>query len=567
MVKPRPATGLLLRRLVRLQGEFGGSAANEKLACLRGLSRSPLSSAVQVAALHEALCFLRAYPDDARVLTRVTDMLERFGARPDLRRFARRLEDTGIAGTALHYPYFADTAAWLAARFPERLHVDWERVDDALEQRILDRLDPLVLFPETPGLDEVDRSARGWLAALAGPHEADGAFLARGFAAIRADPFLREAYYDELGLPLVLEPGPGTPTRTRAHSTPGAGRIVFQTGALRRARPDLERALARRPRVRVLGRKDAARMITLAREAMVTRTRDLDAFVYGDERDVRLLECEDGLAFAAIGLQPERRLPLEAVYAFLTLKNGVPIGYVLNSALFGSAEIAYNVFPTFRSAEAGHVYGWVLASVRHLFGVDSFTIYPYQLGHGNEEGLASGAWWFYQKLGFRPRAPAALALMERELVRMRRSPTHRSSRATLKRLAAHNMYLALERPRRDVIGEISPGRISLAVSAYLSRRFGSERARGELECAAEAVRRFGAGSWARWSEPERLAWKRWAPMLLMLRGVERWSRAERREAVEVVRAKGGRRESDFVARFDRHARLRAAVLRLARPAT
>ena len=46
-----------------------------------------------------------------------------------------------------------------------------------------------------------------------------------------------------------------------------------------------------------------------------------------------------------------RRLVFEAVYGFLTLKNGVPIGYVLLSALYRSAEVAYNVFDSFRGAE------------------------------------------------------------------------------------------------------------------------------------------------------------------------------------------------------------------------
>ena len=54
---------------------------------------------------------------------------------------------------------------------------------------------------------------------------------------------------------------------------------------------------------------------------------------------------------------------LECVYAFLTLKNGIPIGYVLTSALMESAEIAYNVFDTYRGAEAAHVYARVLAMV------------------------------------------------------------------------------------------------------------------------------------------------------------------------------------------------------------
>mgnify|MGYP006270346331 CR=1 FL=1 len=42
---------------------------------------------------------------------------------------------------------------------------------------------------------------------------------------------------------------------------------------------------------------------------------------------------------------------------------------------------------------------------RAAAGADAFTIYPYQLGHENDEALRSGAWWFYQKSGFRPRDP------------------------------------------------------------------------------------------------------------------------------------------------------------------
>jgi hypothetical protein len=51
--------------------------------------------------------------------------------------------------------------------------------------------------------------------------------------------------------------------------------------------------------------------------------------------------------------------------------------------------------------------------------------------------------------------------------------------------------------------------------------------------------------------------------VLLLPRLERWSEAERRSLVEVIRAKGGRRESDFVRRFDAHRRLRAAIRDLA----
>lgn len=554
-----------LRRLERIRAEFGGDAlTEEKLACLRALERATLPSAAAVLRLHEVLCLLRAYPDDAAVLAQVTRMLTGFARRRDLRRHAAELAESGVAGTLLRYPFFADTAFWLARRFPRELALDWEMVDDELEQRLLDRLDPLVHYSESPALDEADFTLREWLARLKGPEEGEGAFLARRFAALDAGPHLREAYYDELGVPLVLAPGRGTPSRTLARAPFGSDEPVFQRGALRHARPELPAALRRRPRVIELSRAEGARMITLAREAMVARSRDLDVFVYGDPRDVRRIECEDGLAFAAIGFRPERRLMLEAVYGFLTLKNGVPIGYVLNSALFGSAEVAYNVFETFRGGEAAHVYGWVLTVVRHLFEVDTFTIYPYQLGHENEEGLASGAWWFYQKLGFRPRDAGTLRLMRSELARQRRDPRRRSSRAVLVRLARHNVYYSLGRPRADVIGEVDLGAIGLAASAYLARRFGSERERGTRTCAREAAERLGLRSFAGWSAGERLAWQRWAPLILLLDGVERWSRAEKLAAAAVVRAKGGRRESEFARRFDAHRKLGAGLLRMAR---
>ena len=539
---------------MEIRAQFGGGIGGRKLERLREAERTRLPSARAVHDLHETLCFLRAYPDDAHLLAQVERMLAGFDRRGDLRRFAKELADSGIAGTETRYRFFAETAFWLARRYPGDLFVDWPELSVKQEEMLLERLPLLAHFAETPGLDEAPLSLRQWVRRMKGEREGDGAFLARRFDAIDAEPFLKQAFYDEVDLPLRLRAAPDAPSRTHARfKSP----IHWQRGPLRRERPDLRVALRARPKVRVATEREGKELIRLAREAMVTRERDLDVFMYGDPRDVRLLDGGEGLVFAAIGFQPERRLLLEAVYGFLTLKNGVPIGYVLNSALFGSAEIAYNVFETYRGAEAGHVYGWVLACVRHLFGVDAFTIYPYQLGQDNDEAIDSGAWWFYQKLGFRPRDRDALALMRRELARMRQRPKYRSSRSTLTRLADHNLYYFMGRPRSDVIGEVSLMDIGLAATDFLARH-------GRGDHSREAARRFGVRSFSGWTRDERVAWARWAPLLLLAKGVEGWTAAERRTAVAVVRAKGGRRESDFVRLFDRHRKLRGAILRVER---
>jgi len=241
---------------------------------------------------------------------------------------------------------------------------------------------------------------------------------------------------------------------------------------------------------------------------MVTRSRDLDVFEHGDPNDVWLVDCGQGLQFVCVGAVPERRLLLEAVYAFLTLKNGVPTGYVLASALFGSSEVAYNVFETFRGGESAYIYGRVLAMARHLFGSDTFTIDTYQLGQDNEEGLKSGAWWFYYKRGFRPHDAEVRRVLRAELKRMRRNPRHRSSFATLKKLAAANVFFYLGRPHPDVLGRVSLGNIGLGIARYCAERFGADREAAIRTCNQEAARLLGVGSRREWSAGERLWWER-----------------------------------------------------------
>ncbi len=554
-----------LRRLIRVQGEHGPGLAREKLALLTQLGGVILARASQVLALHEALCFLRAYPDDAEVLGRVEQMLATFEQRIDLRRHRRALADTGIAGTELRFRFFAAPARRLVARWPGHVRVDWAAFDGAA------RLEPLLplltLYAERAAFDDHAARPRAWLRRYAGV-DTDAALLLEGFRGLPTDDRTRDALYDALDPPLVLSPGPGTPSRTRekARGFP----VVFQSGPLRRARPDLAAEIRRPPRS--VGRaspEEAVALIELARDTMVPRERDLEVFAYASPDDVRVVDAGEGLVFACIGVQPERRSLLEAVYGFLMLKNGVAIGYALASALFGSSEVAYNVFETFRGGETSLVFARLLATIRHLFGSTSFAIDPYQLGHGNAEGIASGAFWFYQKLGFRPRDPEVVVLMERELARMKARRGHRSSRATLAALARRYVFFQLGRPRRDVLGALSMPAVAAAVSGHVAARFGADRARAQRTLVREALAALGVerAAFASLPRAERQAVERWAPLLAVLPGFGSFSARDRNALLSVMRAKGGVVESEFVARFGAHRALARAIRSLAGRAT
>jgi len=554
----KPAAALT--RLESLVAVYTLESAREKRDLVAALLPVRLPDARSVVRLHELLCFLRAYPDDRRLLRSVERGLRAFSERRDLRRHREDLAGSGIAGTPIDYRLYWIMARWLVRHWPDRLAIDWEEFDG--EERLAPFLAALVPPTDRAALESSEWSGREWIEAMKAPRETDAGFLVRRIDAIPGEELHKETLFEFIDAPYRLMPGPGAPSRTTARYPKSP--VVFRTAPLRRDRPDLGEALRRPPlTLEAVSSRDGARLIGMARESMLTRARDLDIFAFADSRDVRLADCGDGLQFACFGARPERRTLFDVVSGYITLQNGVPIGYVQSHALLGSAGLAYNVFETFRGAEAAYVFGRMLATVGAVTGADAFHIDPYQLGSGNEEGQRSGAWWFYYKLGFRPEEPQVKRLLARELKAMQRNPKHRSSPATLVRLAEDNLYWDAGAPRPDTVGRISLSGSALVVSRYLAERFGGRREHGLRTCADEAATITGAGSRRSWSAAEREAWRRWAPVVLTLDDVPRWTDAEKRDLVAVIRAKGGRRESDFIRRFDAHRRLRAAIVNLA----
>ena len=153
--------------------------------------------------------------------------------------------------------------------------------------------------------------------------------------------------------------------------------------------------------------------------------------------------------------------------------------------------------------------------------------------------------------------------MRRELSRMKAKPSYRSGERTLKQLASSNLFLDLSKPRQDVLGFLPLGNVGLRITQYLAENFGHDRRRASKVCSEKAAARLGVRSFRSFAPSERLAWRHWSPLILILPGLERWPRQDKRALVDVVRAKGGRRESDYLLRFDQHRRLRRTIRTLA----
>ena len=267
-----------------------------------------------------------------------------------------------------------------------------------------------------------------------------------------------------------------------------------------------------------------------------------------------------------IGVPPEYRLPLRAYHAALIFKNGVPVAYFEGLSLFERMESGFNLYYTFRDGETAWLYARILRLMRQLLGVTVFSIEPYQIGHENEEGIDSGAFWFYRKLDFRPVRPELMKLTLSEEQKISAKPDYRTSARTLRRLAGGHLLFDLEVPAgyESILSDwdqFAVRSLGLAIQRRMAQDFNGEV--GKIRTASgQFVKRALALKTDRWREPELNALENLALVLAMIPGVERWSADEKHLTAQIIRAKARTDEARYLRLMQRHTKLRGGVIAL-----
>lgn len=545
-----------LAALERLKGRYGAADALHKLQRLRKLEKQRLRSARAVLQLHELLCFLRAFPDNAAVAAQLERMLARFSQRADVRAFSDELAYTGIAGTTIWFSFFWPTALWLAGHWPSLLRFD--RNDTVAGDNLTKAL-PLLCSPlEAAALRERRLDGFAAIDRLRG-RQTDAAFVIARIAALPGDDATREAIYDAINPSCELLPGGrGSKTPSRTLDRFGAAPRAYRRTPQSHERFDLRVALERAPQsIRRLSSRSGAKVLDLARRVLVPRQRDLDAFSWGNPRDVWLVDDGGGLAFALIGVLPARRAAVAAIYGTLYLQNGVPIGYGQSDHVGPACALSFNVFETFRGGEASRVLARLLAALHAVFRAASFSVEPYQLGQGNDEAIASGAWWFWFKHGFLPRAAEARAAARVEQRRSARDPQHRSSEAALRRLAQWHLFFERNPARPTPLPPLAD--LGLRVASLLAKTH-VDRDTAIDTCVRQAQRRCGLASVPGRSAAQHAAWRHWGPLLMLLPRLARWPAADKRALLNLIVMKAAPGEREYVLRVAAHTRLRRELL-------
>ncbi|HEX8422598.1 MAG TPA: hypothetical protein VF634_04265 [Pyrinomonadaceae bacterium] len=569
---PAPSIEQLLDQLDELKRPNGARERARLESLLRRTAQRRFTEAETLIRFHEITLYLRAYPQSASLLTDAEKILDSFAARVERLRAAgadltpfERPEVSGIAGTGFAAVYGYHITRWLARTHPSRVALVWdETADHAHFNVVWPRFLPL--FEEDAYVD-AHVPFLEWLRAAKGKGESDLAWLVRAFERLPIDDKARAELFEPLRLWVRWELGTSQATRTLMRRRRTAREIFYHDSPLLgRRNVSLARELdapEQKLPVERLSRVEGERLLASGRDTMAVRFRELHGFTHGDASRVLRADAGRGLEIFLWGVRPERRLPLLAYHCGIFFKNGVPAGYHEGLSLFERVEIGLNLFYTFREGESAWAYARLMRLYKQLLGADTFSIDPYQLGgSGNEEGIESGAFWFYRKLGFRPTRADLAKLVAAEERKLAARQNYRTSPGLLRRLASgHVLFETSDAPAPGAWDRFQVRRIGLTVGRRMAREFDGD-ARAIRDASVKAVRRALGATGEKLNAAEERAFSNFALVLALIPGLARWTTAEKREVMQIIRAKAGADELRYLRLLCRHARLRRAIIAL-----
>jgi hypothetical protein len=521
------------------------------------LGAAGLESARDLLHLHDSLLFTLAYPKNRQELRQAQRELVRVAAaarnvsESTNARARRVLESSGIAWSSHSTAFSYDIAAWLALRHAQNAEIDGAGDGGFPLQSVLQLCLPAIeaefLEAASSGINELLDEGKG---------EGETSRLSWLIEQLERVPLrrAREVLYEALQLYITVSPKDSPLSRTFARGLPL--RPFYHERLLRTV--DARELIAKPiPYPRPLSRDDRIALLDTARAVLTMMGRETDPISAATPDGVEYRELERGFAIALYSMPAERRFPLETHCGFVLFKNSVPVAYGGGWPFFEQCKIGINVFAPFRGGESAYSFCQVLRVYAQRFDVDHFVVEPYQFGAGNREGLLSGAFWFYYRLGFRPEGRPQAALAASEFERIGAHKGYRSPIELMRRLTRCDLGLRLSVCEPSTRWP-DPALLSLAVTQWIGSRFKGDRAYAQAAALKRVRAALDVGEEARWSDGERHTFSVLSPLIAMIPDLDRWPRREKRGCVAIMRAKGADDEARYFRLLCRHARLRAA---------
>lgn len=449
--------------------------------CLKYLSSLPFTIHQDLVHYFEALLFILAYPADEAQRTLAEKEMLRISTflKSKVKESHPILVNSGLPFTPTKTRFSHDMVRWLLVH-PHGTTTLHDFVDPSHSLNDVLRITlPSIEQPETTaGLDNLEL-----MDALKVPPSKRLPFIINELSRVDELPYVKDHLYD--GLQAVVCITPGDKALSKAFNRLPVTETYFHKDLQKKIDSSaILNASIPAPIQQDISTKEVT--VRVVKNAMLLTGRETDPCTYMDENSFRLYQLERGISIAIYGMVPSRQMPLESYVGYTAFKNGFPVAYG-GAWIFGErANFGINIFKPYRNGESAFVMAQLLRLYRHVFNIQYFEVEAYQFGLDNPEGIASGAFWFYYRFGFRPldKQLRAIALKEEKKIKERKG--YRTSEKVLVQLTGSNIGLAFGRKIHAGVQDIA-----IRVTKMIGQRYGGDRIRAEQICRRNFLQKSG----------------------------------------------------------------------------
>ncbi|MBK9982679.1 MAG: hypothetical protein IPP15_09700 [Saprospiraceae bacterium] len=451
---------------------FDPISLETKFKCLKDLSKMILPVNKELITYFETLLFIIAYPSDAtqlflaeKELLRITKILQ-----ANRKSQSKLFDNSGMPFTSTITRFSHDGVRWLLAH--PHCNVTFNSFESPtlqLNEVLRMTLTSLEKSETTAGL-----SNQSLMDMLLVPEKQRLRFIINELARLDHLPFIKDHFFDRLEL--FVRVTPKDKLFSKAYNRLDFPSPYFNLELLKKFEVK-EVIIKTLPACAEMLNEESEKVVYVIKNSMAVTGRETDPTTFMEDGSLRLYHLERGISVAIYSMIPSRQLPLESYVGFTAFKNGFPVAYG-GAWVFGErANFGINIFESFRNGESAFILAQLLRVYKHVFKLCYFEVEPYQFGLDNPEGIASGAFWFYYRFGFRPLdlTLGQKANEEHEKIKTRKG--YRTSHKTLIRFTESSIGLKLGK-------SVPPGVVDVTarVTRMIQRRYNGDRILAEADC-------------------------------------------------------------------------------------
>ena len=547
-LRPRHETALI-NELRQISLKFGEPFCSRKVELLTITTGLTIHKAKEILLYHDTLLCLLAWPENKVIFHRTVSAMKKLIADTKKNMLINKnleaeLDGTGIAGTELTgrfsyaiarwlvHEFYTDTELHSSLAYPETIKSFFRQLIPAVEYENVSvgELNLLQRIKKLKGSNKV--TAIGWLIHLL--EAAQLPYQTKEFLFNELRPFINWKLNHHLF--------------NRSSLTLTTKKISFQQ-SVAPSTEILKTITAKLPLPSRLTRKQKKQLVSIARATLIFMYRETEPFSYADEKEVQLFELENGISIALYSMIKEQRLSIESYVGYLLFKNGIPVAYG-GGWIFGErCQFGINILPPFRNGESSYFFSQLLRVYHKYYGIKSFVIKPYQFGKNNTEALKSGAFWFYYKHGFRSDKEELQALAIQESEKKRKDSKYRTPVSLMKKFTGATLSLNLS---KKTIPLFDAAIVSQAITDFINTEYNGNRNAALLACVKKSKKELSSKVLAGWNQYEKKVWQHWSLLVQTFLSVSKWSPFAKKELVDLIKAKGGAKETAFIKRLQKH---------------